>query len=436
MNHMSQKQPDTLFSLLKTKRFLPLFITQFLGAFNDNAFKNAFLIWFTYDAINTTGISAPMMITIAAGIFILPYLLFSATAGQLADRYKKDELTRVIKIIEIALMTACAIGFFTQSIYALLFILFLMGVQSTFFGPIKFSLLPEHLAQKELLGGNALIEGGTFLSILLGTIFGGLIIRADNGIFLFSIFIISFAILGWLSSRSIPKTMIGDKKAHIGLNVFKETMQVLSIAKSNKIVWTSIIGISWFWLIGATFLTQLPTYTKEILNGNEEVVTCFLTLFSVGIGFGALLAHRLSKGRINGKLIPYGLAGMTGSIILFGIASYTYPPQTEMGIINLITFINIGFISHVIFVSLLMLSVFAGIYIVPLYTLMQHHADDKYMARVIASNNIMNALYMVASSIVIVGLFALNLSVIEVLLSIAFFNLLFFWLLKDLIAGQ
>ncbi len=424
---------NTLIKLLKTKRFFPLFITQFLGAFNDNAFKNAFLIWFTYDAINTTGISTPAMITIAGAVFILPYLFFSATAGQLADNNQKHILTKTIKKIEILLMICCSIAFMTGSIYALLALLFLMGVQSTFFGPIKFSLLPEHLKKQELLAGNSLIEAGTFLSILIGTIYGGLIIRVENGIAIFSFSVILFSISGWVSSLFIPETIIGDKKSKPHLNIIRETKNVLLIAKSNTKVWTSIIGISWFWLLGATFLTQLPLYTKTVLNGNETVVTSFLALFTIGIAIGSLICARFSKGQINGDLIPWGLSGMSLSIFIFWISSSFYTPVFSAPPVNLFSFIDYSFISYSILLSLFFLAFFAGIYVVPLYTLMQHYADEKYMARIIASNNILNALYMVISSLIILIMYYYDMHVTDILGSIALFNLFFFWLLRTIL---
>lgn len=421
---------DTL-HLFKTRRFVPLFITQFFGAFNDNAFKNAFLIWFTYDIAVKTGANAAMMLTTAAGLFILPFFLFSATAGQLADKYEKSWITQKVKQLEIVLMVSAIICFYLQSVLGLLVVLFMMGVHSTFFGPIKYSLLPEHLKDDELISGNGLIEGGTFLSILLGTIFGGLIIRTQYGIEILAIFIIGFAIIGWLSSRYIPKAPIGDTKLKISWNIAKETWRIIGYARQERTVWLSIIGISWFWLIGATFLTQFPVYTKNVIGGNEHIVTLFLTVFSIGVGTGSVLCNKLLKGQINGRLVPFGSCGITASIIMFTIASKLYVPTgNEVG---LLYFISSGLPALTIIASLLLLAVFSGIYIVPLYAIMQHRSDEKYLSRIIAANNVLNALFMVVASIYGVGFFAAGFDIIELLLSVGIINIPVFFIIKGVV---
>lgn len=417
--------------LLKTKRFLPLFITQFFGAFNDNAFKNAFLIWFTYDIAVKTGANASVMLTSAAGLFILPFFLFSATAGQVADKYEKSWITQKVKQIEITLMIGATICFYLQSIPGLLAILFMMGVHSTFFGPIKYSLLPEHLKDHELIGGNGLIEGGTFLAILLGTIFGGLIIRAEYGIELLSIFVIGFAVIGWLSSRHIPKAPIGDAKLKISWNIVKETWKIISYARQERTVWLSIIGISWFWLIGATFLTQFPVYTTKIIGGNEHIVTLFLTVFSIGVGIGSVLCNKLLKSEINGRIVPYGSLGITVAIILFITASSMYVSTGND--IGLLAFISSGFPALMIIASLLMLAVFSGIYIVPLYAIMQHRSDEKYLSRIIAANNVLNALFMVLASIYGVLVFMTGFGVLELLLSVGVLNIPVFLCIRGVV---
>lgn len=417
--------------LLRTRRFLPLFITQFFGAFNDNAFKNAFLIWFTYGVAAETGANAGLMVTIAAGLFILPFFLFSATAGQVVDKYEKSWLTQKIKQVEIILMIACAICFYLQSVNGLLVVLFMMGTQSTFFGPIKYSLLPEHLKDDELIGGNGLIEGGTFLSILLGTIFGGLIIQTEYGIELLSLFVIAFAVIGWLSSRYIPTTPVGDKNLKIGWNIITETWKIIGFAKEERTVWLSIIGISWFWLIGATFITQFPVYTKDVIKGDEHIVTLFLTIFSIGVGVGSVLCNRLLRGEINVRLVPYGSIGISVSIFTVIFASYLYAIPSE--IITLSGFVSSGFAAWFVMGGLLMLSIFSGVYIVPLYAIMQHRSDKKHLARVIAANNVLNALFMVLASIFAVGLFALDFSITELLLSVGILNIPVFFIIRKVV---
>jgi len=418
--------------LLKSKMFLPLFITQFFGAFNDNAFKNAFLIWFTYDVAAKSGADASTMVTIAAGVFILPFFLFSATAGQVVDKYEKSWLTQKIKQIEVVLMIICAICFYFKSIPGLLITLFLIGVHSTFFGPIKYSLLPEHLKDEELISGNGLIEGGTFLSILLGTIFGGLIIRTEYGMEILSVCMIIFAIIGWLASRAIPLAKLGDANLKIGWNIVAETWKIIGFARTERTVWLSIIGISWFWLIGATILTQLPVYTKEVIGGNEHIVTLLLTIFSIGIGVGSMLCNRLLKGKINGRLVPLGSVGISFAIFIFVLASNLYTRE-NIDTIGMLAFLSMGIYSWLILLSLLLLSIFAGIYIVPLYAIMQHRSDEKYLARIIAANNVLGALFMVLSSVITVGLFAINFDILDIFLAIGIVNIPVFFIIRGVV---
>jgi len=333
-------------------------------------------------------------------------------------------------------MIACAICFYLQSVYGLLVILFLMGIQSTFFGPIKYSLLPEHLKDNELISGNGLIEGGTFLSILLGTMFGGLIIRTEYGVELLSFFVIIFAIIGWISSRSIPKAPIGDVNLKIGWNIATETWKIIGFARKERTVWLSIIGISWFWLIGITFLTQFPTYTKEVIGGNEHIVTLLLTVFSVGIGIGSVMCNKLLNGEINGRLVPLGSLGMTISIIIFTTASNLYTKGHSSGVfIGLSDFFIMDY-SWLILLSLLTLSICAGIYIVPLYAIMQHRSDNHYLARIIAANNVLNALFMVLASMITVGLFALDFNVNQVLLAVGIINIPMFFIVRKVVKGR
>ena len=438
------------FSLFKSKKFLPLFITQFLGAFNDNAFKNAFLIWFTYDMAERTNINAPMMITVAAGLFILPFFLFSATAGQIADKYEKSMLAQKIKQIEIILMLLSAICFYFQTISGLLIILFLMGVQSTFFGPIKYSLLPEHLKAHELISGNGLIDAGTFLAILLGTIFGDLVIRTTYGRPLLSFAIILCAVLGWWSSYYIPKSAIADPEIKINKNIALETWKILGYARSESTVWLAILGISWFWFIGATFLTQFPIYTKIIIGGNEQIVTLFLSIFSIGISFGSMLCNRLLKSEINARFVPWGSIGISAAIILF-IASthfyvqdhlaYTHMLQSTQvlqqlnhhAFIGVSEFFSISLYSYAILFSLMIFSICAGIYVVPLYAIMQHRAHTAHLARIIAANNMLNAIFMVLASALAFGLFLMRLSVIEILLFVGLINIPMFFMIRGII---
>jgi acyl-[acyl-carrier-protein]-phospholipid O-acyltransferase / long-chain-fatty-acid--[acyl-carrier-protein] ligase len=420
--------------LLKSRRFLPLFITQFFGAFNDNAFKNAFLIWFTYDIAHKLNMNAEVMVTAAAGLFILPFFLFSALAGQFADKYDKAKLAQLVKLLEIILMGLSFVGFYLESVGLLLVLLFMMGVHSTFFGPLKYSLLPENLHDNELVSGNAFIEGATFLAILLGTIMGGLIIRTEHGIEIISIIVVSLSIIGWLSSRFIPASPKHDADLKISYNIFTQTWKIVKYAREENSVWLSILGISWFWLIGVTFLSQFPTYTKNIINGDEHVVTLFLSIFSIGIGVGSVMCNRLLKGEINGRMVPFGSIGMTIGIIIFCAASYFYRAgEKSEQLLNLTQFLLINPFSWLIIFSLLMIAVFAGIYIVPLYSIMQHRSDKKYLSRIIAANNVLNALFMVFASIGTVILFSLGMKILEVFLLVGIVNILVFLVIKKIV---
>lgn len=423
-----------------SKRFFPLFVTQFFGAFNDNAFKNAFLIWYTFEAYKMFSVSPTVVVTLSAGLFILPFLLFSTTSGQLADKYEKSFITQVIKKIEIGLMGACALFFYFQSVVGLLVILFLMGMHSTFFGPIKYSLLPEHLKDEELIAGNAYIEGGTFLSILFGTIFGGVVIRSSQGLVIFSGVVILFAVIGWVASRFIPRAQICDPDLKIGFNVVKETLKIMEDAKEERTVWLSIIAISWFWAIGATFLTQFPVYTKDVLHSNEQMVTLLLTLFSIGIGVGSVLCNKLLRGKINGRLVPWGAAGISISIFLFKWATERYGASLNVDVLttekNISQFLSSGTSGVLILTSLLMLAVFSGIYIVPLYAIMQHRANPKRMSRVIAANNIINALFMVGASIFATVLFSLKISVTNVLFLFGLINIPIYFLIRKVVSQR
>nr|MBP9626769.1 MFS transporter [Synergistaceae bacterium] len=262
-------QASNQFALFRSRNFMPLFLTQFLGAFNDNFFKSAMVILITYRLAEASGLDARILVTVAAGVFILPFFLFSASAGQLADKYERSRLIQLIKIAEIVIMSGAAAGFFLESIPLLMIILFLMGAQSTFFGPIKYSILPQHLKEDELIAGNALIETGTFISILTGTIFGGLFVLRSGGIHFVSILVVGIAVAGWWASWFIPKTTPIDPSLKLNKNIVEETLKIIADVKPRHDIFLAILGISWFWLVGATFLSQFPTYAKDVIGANE-----------------------------------------------------------------------------------------------------------------------------------------------------------------------
>lgn len=422
------------YTLLASKRFLPLFITQFMGAFNDNAFKNALLFWYTYDYAIKNNLDPASMLSTAAIIFMLPFFLFSATAGQLADKFEKSTLTHKIKLIEILLMLATVLGFMKENIYLLLTLLFLMGAQSTFFSPIKYSLLPLHLEDDELLSGNGMIEAATFLSILLGTIFGGVVINLSaNSVFIFCALITILAIIGYAASLFIPEAPSADSSIKINFNIAQETWKLISYSKGQGAIWSAIIANSWFWLVGVTFLTQFPVYTKDFMHGNEYIVTLFLTIFSVGIGIGSMLCNSLLKGKIALKLTPIGAIGMSVSIFILYFSSLNFNSHVNnyADLLSVFQFLKHGLDAWLICLSLLALAIFSGLYIVPLYALIQHTADPAHASRVIACNNIINALFMVLSGIISLILFELDFDCMDLFLFVGVLNTIaVYWLVK------
>ncbi|HRI93225.1 MAG TPA: MFS transporter, partial [Accumulibacter sp.] len=314
------------FGLLKTRRFAPFFGTQFLGAFNDNLYKNALVVLLTFQAASWTTLTPEVLANLAAGLFILPFFLFSATAGQLADKYDKARLARLTKLLEIVIMAFALLGFMMHSLEVLLLALFLLGLQSALFGPVKYAILPQHLHENELVGGNALVESGTFVAILIGTIAGGLLAGAAGQPTWVAYAGLLVAVVGYLCSWGIPPAPAPAPELVVGLNPFSETWRNIGFARENRTVFLSILGISWFWLYGALFLAQFPVYSKSVLGGDETTVTLLLSVFTVGIGLGSLLCDRLSAGHVEIGLVPFGSIGLT----LFGIdlafASPAAPP--------------------------------------------------------------------------------------------------------------
>lgn len=412
------------FSLLKTKRFLPLFITQFFGAFNDNVFKNALVIMLAFgSAVLPSGVSSSMAINISAGLFILPFLLFSSIAGQLADYNEKANLIRKLKLLELILIALCATSIFTQNVYLMWASLFLMGTQSTFFGPIKYSILPQHLNEDELVGGNSLIEMGTFISILLGTIAGGVLISLDGGAYYICALLFSASLLGLWSSYSVPQANPAST-GKISFNIFKQSMEIVKISKEIKSVFLSILGISWFWFLGATFLSQFPVLVKDVLLSHENVVTVLLMVFSVGIALGSLACEKLSRGKIEPGLVPFGAAGMTlfGLALCLALNSYTRHSGIPLGEeFSLVQFLEIEQ-SWYVLISLFFLAMFGGFFTVPLYAMVQSRSKPESRSRTIAANNIINALFMIISAGFAVFCFSMGWSVIDLLLAVVVLN--------------
>lgn len=396
------------FGLLKQKRFAPFFATQFLGAFNDNLFKNALVVLLTFQAARWTTLRPELLANLAAGIFILPFFLFSATAGQLADKYDKAMLARLVKLLEMAIMGVAAAGFFLTSLPVLMGALFLLGCHSTLFGPVKYAILPQHLREEELVGGNALIEAGTFVAILIGTLAGGLLAGSVAHPVWIAVGGFVVALAGYLTSRGIPAAPAPAPELKVNLNPLSETWRNIAFARENRTVFLSILGISWFWLYGALFLAQFPAYGKFVLGGGESSVTLLLATFTVGIGVGSMLCERMSGKHVEIGLVPFGSIGLT----LFGLDLYFASPTGLAGAAphELLALLAMPAVWRVLF-DLLMLGMFGGFFIVPMYALVQLRSSPEHRARIIAANNILNALFMVVGALGAAALLGEGLSI-------------------------
>ena len=388
----AEPEPHSQFGLLCRRRFAPFFVTQFLGAFNDNLFKNALVVLLTFHATSWTTLAPELLTNLAAGIFILPFFLFSATAGQLADKYDKAKLARLVKVLEMAIMGVAALGFFAHSLALLLGALFLLGLHSTLFGPVKYAILPQHLREDELVGGNALVESGTFVAILIGTLCGGLLAGIGGHPAWVAGAGLAVAAAGFLSSCAIPRAPAPVPELRVSLNPFSETWRNIGFARQNRTVFLAILGISWFWLYGALFLAQFPVYAKNVLGGDETSVTLLLAIFTVGIGLGSMLCEKLSGKHVEIGLVPFGSLGLT----LFGLDLYfASPAGAPLALIGLLAQTGVW---RVLF-DLFALGVFGGFFIVPLYVLIQLSSAPEQRARIIAANNILNALFMVVGAL-------------------------------------
>jgi len=405
------------FELLGQRRFLPFYVTQFFGAFNDNVFKNALIIMIAFQGAELTGSDEDILINLAAGLFILPFFLFSATAGQLIEKYEKSLSIRSIKLMEVVLMLVAAYGFLQGDIVLLILMLFFMGAQSTFFGPAKYSYIPQHLKVAELVEGNALVQMGTFVAILIGTMTGGILIGMDDGRELVAVAIVGIAIAGLVSSLFIPLTPSPDSELKVNWNIFTETWRNIAFMHKDLTVFRSVLGISWFWFLGATYLVQLPNYTRTTLGGNEQVVTMLLTLFTIGIGTGSLLCNRLSGKKIEIGLVPFGSIGLT----VFGIDLFlARPGQAAVELVGVMAFLEAGHL-RLIF-DVVMVGFFGGLYIVPLMATVQHRSDPCHLSRIIAGNNIMNALFMVMSAVTAIVVLSSGMDIAELFLITAVLN--------------
>jgi MFS family permease len=381
------------FALLGQRRFAPFFVTQFLGAANDNIFKYAFTLLVAYHGTRFAALDPAIAVNLIAGLFILPFLLFSATSGQIADKVDKARLMRWVKLLEVVIMAAGAWGLVTHSFGVLLACTFLMGTHSTVFGPAKYAYLPAHLEADEIVGGNGLVEGGTFLAILLGTIAAGGLIEAGRGEWLVAATCLALAAAGLAASLAIPPTPAADPALAIDWNPLRVTTDNLRIARREPTVFVALLGISWLWFYGAVFLTQFPQFARDVLGGGPAVATLSLTAFSIGIGFGSLLCERLSR-RLALGLVPLGSVGMTVFVVDLYFAVRGLPLARNQGLAH--------FISQAqhwrVLADLFLLAACAGLYSVPLYALIQTRCALTHRARIIAANNILNATFLLLAA--------------------------------------
>lgn len=396
----------TFKQLLISKNFAPLFWTQFLGALNDNLYKNALVILLTINVTQYSQLPIELLVPLSGGLFILPFFLFSALAGQLADKYEKSQLIQWVKKAEIAIMLLATLGFYLQNIWLLLMVLFLMGCQSSLFGPVKYSILPQHLSENGLLKGNAMIEMGTFLAILLGTIIGGVVAAFDPmGPYYISILVVIVAFVGWLSSRKIPLAKSANDHLTINFNIFSQTWTILKLVRKNALILAAIMAISWFWFIGATILSilPLPGFIEQVLSSQKEVITLLLALFSIGIGIGSMISGQAKNLEKSLKWVAIG--GVLMTIILLDLywaceqLINFHQLQEQTVLASWQSMFTQWHSIHVI-AGILLLGLSGGLYIVPLYVILQEHSELKVRSQIISGNNIINALFMVISALI------------------------------------
>ena len=405
------------YRLLGERRFAALFWTQFLGAANDNLFKFAFTLLATYHAAEWGGYDATRVGFIIAAIFIAPYILFSATSGQVADKFDKGDVMRFVKSLEIVIMAIAAYGFATHHAAALYACVFLMGCHSTLFGPVKYAYLPQHLSTAELTGGNGLVEMGTFVAILLGTMAGGILV-SEMGPAAVAWSCLAIAAVGRLASQFVPPSPSSEPDLRINWNPISETWANLRLAAKRQAVFNSLIGISWLWFFGSIFLTSFTPFARDVLHGDENVVTLLLAVFSFGIGGGSLLCERLSGKKIEIGLVPFGSIGMT----LFAIDIwYSSSTLTATGMRGVGPFLADPQSWHVM-ADLFLVALFGGFFSVPLYALIQALAEPSHRARIIAANNIMNALFMCVASLMASALLSAGLTLPELFLVVGLMN--------------
>ena len=410
------------FALLRQRRFAPFFWTQFAGAANDNLFKFAFTVMVTYQ-LSVSWLPPSLAGLVIGALFILPFLLFSATSGQLTDKFEKTRMIRFVKNLEVAIMGVAAVGFTSGTLNVqvpvLLGCTFLMGLHSTLFGPVKFAYLPQALAERELTGGNGMVEMGTFVAILLGNIVGGLMVAVPGvGPHYVALACVALALGGRLVAQFIPQAPATDPDLQINWNPITETWRNLKLAHGNIVVFRSMLGISWMWFFGAVFLSQFPSFAKEVLHGDEHVASLLLVVFSIGIATGSLLCEVLSRRHVEIGLVPLGAIGMSVFAVDLYFAARGLPPADLMGV-----GVFMSQPAHWrVMLDLALLSLFAGLYSVPMYALIQLRSQPTHRARIIAANNILNALFMIVSAILAGALLKAQFSIPQIFVLVGLAN--------------
>ena len=407
------------FRLLTERRFAPFFWTQFLGAFNDNVFKTALLTILTFDALHWTTLDVGLLNQLIPGLFILPFVLFSATSGQLADKFEKGGMARKVKLLEIAIMCLAAYGWMTHNVWVLIAGIAGMGIHSTLFGPVKYAYLPQHLSTDELIGGNGLIEMGTFVGILLGEILGAMLVVHESwGIELVAFGTIAIAVVGYVTSLRIPYSPAPAPELVINKNPLSETIRNIAFSKKNRPVFLSLLGNSWFWFYGAIVLAQFPLYAKNYLHGDHTVFVLLLTVFSFGIGAGSLLCEKLSGHKVEIGLVPFGAIGMSVFGFELYLASESY---VNTGAVDLWHFIEQTGSVRILF-DIVMLGIFGGLYVVPLFAVIQTRCDPQHLSRTIAGMNILNALFMVVASLTASAMLVRGVTIPQLFMATAILN--------------
>ncbi len=420
MRGAASSTPSTQFALLTQRRFAPFFGAQFLGAFNDNLFKTALVTVITFDALSWTELDVGLLNNLIAGLFILPFMLASASAGQIADKFDKAVLMRVVKLLEIAIMGVAAIGWFTHSLWILVAAIVGMGLHSTLFGPVKHAYLPQHLDERELVGGNGMVQMGTFVGILTGQLAGAALVGCCGNLHLPLIAgaTLAVALLGLLCTLKVPPTPSAVPELKISRNPFPEILRNLRFSAANREVFTAMLANSWFWFFGAIVLAQFPVFSRDVLRGTPEVFAVLLTAFSIGIGAGSLMCERLSGRRIHLGLVPLGALGLT----VFGVDLYL---ASSAAISSPASAASLLSGTHFrIFADCFLLGAAGGIYVVPLFALIQTRSERSHLSRTIGGMNVLNALFMVVAALVAMALLSAGLSVPGIFLFTALANLL------------